>query len=62
MKLCSICDINRSIIKRPKTGQKVCKECFFLAFETEIHNTIQHHQLFKRGDQTILGASGGKGI
>ncbi|KAG0150313.1 hypothetical protein CROQUDRAFT_652505 [Cronartium quercuum f. sp. fusiforme G11] len=30
----------RAIIKRPKTAQAVCRECFYLIFETEIHNTI----------------------
>lgn len=30
----------RAIIKRPKTAQAVCRECFYLIFETEIHHTI----------------------
>ncbi|MBW0475333.1 hypothetical protein O181_015048 [Austropuccinia psidii MF-1] len=30
----------RAIIKRPKTGQAICRECFYLIFETEIHHTI----------------------
>lgn len=31
---------NRAILRRPKTLQPVCKDCFFLVFETEIHHTI----------------------
>lgn len=58
---CALCDDARAILKRPKTGQQICKECFFYVFETEVHNTIQEAQLFKRGDRVAIGASGGKG-
>ncbi|OJT09382.1 Cytoplasmic tRNA 2-thiolation protein 1 [Trametes pubescens] len=57
---CALCDDARAILKRPKTGQQICKECFFYVFETEVHNTIQESQLFKRGDRVAIGASGGK--
>ena len=60
MKLCQLCSQNRAMVKRPKTGQAVCKECFFLVFETEIHWTIQRGQLFQRGQKVAIGASGGK--
>ena len=46
--------------QRPKTGDALCKECFFWAFETEIHNTILKGSLFKRGDTVAVAASGGK--
>ncbi|XP_034182655.1 cytosolic thiouridylase subunit 1 [Osmia lignaria lignaria] len=49
-----------AILKRPKTGHALCKECFFLAFENEIHNTIVEGKLFKLGDKVAIGASGGK--
>lgn len=48
-------------MKRPKTGQQICKDCFFYVFETEVHNTITEASLFKRGDKVAIGASGGKG-
>lgn len=48
------------VLQRPKTGDPLCKECFFLAFETEIHNTIQQNELFKPGNQVAIAASGGK--
>jgi len=60
-KLCALCDKSRAILKRPKTGQQICKECFFYVFETEVHNTITQAQLFKPGDRVAIGASGGKG-
>ncbi|KAG0265834.1 cytosolic thiouridylase subunit Ctu1 [Mortierella polycephala] len=57
---CNLCQSVRAILKRPKTGQQLCKECFFHVFETEIHNTIVDNKLFKRGDRIAIGASGGK--
>lgn len=38
----------------------MCKECFFIAFENEIHNTITSCNLFKRGNKVAVAASGGK--
>lgn len=50
----------RAVLKRPKTGDALCKECFYWAFETEIHFTIVKAKLFKKGDYVAIGASGGK--
>lgn len=58
---CNLCQSVRAILKRPKTGQQLCKECFFHVFETEIHNTITDNKLFSRGNRVAIGASGGKG-
>ncbi|XP_015586157.1 cytoplasmic tRNA 2-thiolation protein 1 [Cephus cinctus] len=58
--LCSAKCGNNAILKRPKTGDALCKECFYWAFETEIHNTIDNGKLFKSGDKVAIGASGGK--
>jgi cytoplasmic tRNA 2-thiolation protein 1 len=49
------------MVKRPKTGQQICRDCFFYVFETEVHNTITQSNLFKPGDRVAIGASGGKG-
>lgn len=38
--LCPASSPARALLRRPKTLQPVCKECFYLVFETEIHNTI----------------------
>jgi len=40
----------------------MCRECFFAAFEDEVHQTITNAQLFKDGDKVAVGASGGKGL
>lgn len=39
----------------------MCKECFYFAFEEEIHYTIESAELFKPGETVAIGASGGKG-
>ncbi|WFD00646.1 cytosolic thiouridylase subunit Ctu1 [Malassezia yamatoensis] len=59
-RLCVLCGDARAVLRRPKTGQMVCKECFYVVFETEVHNTIVEARLFQRGDRVAIGASGGK--
>ncbi|KAI9449637.1 hypothetical protein BJY52DRAFT_1306732 [Lactarius psammicola] len=59
-KSCALCQNAKAILRRPKTGQQICKECFFRVFETEVHNTITEARLFKPGDSVAIGASGGK--
>ncbi|KAG8971985.1 nucleotidyltransferase [Tulasnella sp. 427] len=59
-KQCALCNKERAILRRPKTGQQICKECFFYVFETEVHNTITTAKLFRSGDRVAIGASGGK--
>ncbi|XP_053625539.1 cytoplasmic tRNA 2-thiolation protein 1 isoform X1 [Plodia interpunctella] len=49
-----------AVLKRPKTGDALCKDCFYWAFETEIHYTITKSELFNRGDSVAVAASGGK--
>ena len=46
--------------QRPKTGCKVCKECFISRFEEEVHHTIITNKIFERGETVAIGASGGK--
>ncbi|XP_064615086.1 cytoplasmic tRNA 2-thiolation protein 1-like isoform X2 [Liolophura sinensis] len=38
----------------------MCKDCFYHAFEEEIHHTIVTGNLFTRGEVVAVGASGGK--
>ncbi|KAI5894445.1 uncharacterized protein SCHCODRAFT_02624691 [Schizophyllum commune H4-8] len=59
-KSCALCKAAKAILRRPKTGQQICKDCFFYVFETEVHNTIVDARLFQRGDRVAIGASGGK--
>lgn len=58
--LCELCHGRKAVMKRPKNLQKLCKECFYHIFETEIHNTITDAHLFEKGDVVAIGASGGK--
>lgn len=46
---------------RKEQGDALCKECFFLCFETEIHETVVRGGLFRPGMKVAIGASGGKG-
>lgn len=47
-------------LQRPKTGDALCKNCFFNAFELEIHETITKSKLFQPGEKVAIAASGGK--
>eukprot|EP01087_Luapelamoeba_hula_P012423 TRINITY_DN3462_c0_g2_i1.p1 TRINITY_DN3462_c0_g2~~TRINITY_DN3462_c0_g2_i1.p1 ORF type:complete len:421 (+),score=78.13 TRINITY_DN3462_c0_g2_i1:3-1265(+) len=57
---CGACRTARAALKRPKTGDMICKECFFAVFEKEVHCTIVDNHLFDRGERVAIGASGGK--
>ncbi len=58
--LCAVCSKNNAVLKRPKTGQVICKECFYKVFEDEVHRTIITNKLFSAGETIAIGASGGK--
>lgn len=57
---CSICKDRRAALKRPKTLEQICRECFYVVFEEEVHTVIVENQLFKAGERIAIGASGGK--
>lgn len=57
---CSICKQARAALKRPKTLEQICRECFYSVFEEEVHRVIVENQLFRRGERVAIGASGGK--
>ncbi|KAK0548529.1 cytosolic thiouridylase subunit Ctu1 [Tilletia horrida] len=59
-RLCARCGTARAVLKRPKTGDKICQSCFYYIFEEEVHNTIVSNNLFDRGERVAIGASGGK--
>lgn len=59
-RFCTVCNARRAALKRPKTLEQICKECFYAVFEDEIHRVIVDNHLFKRGERVAIGASGGK--
>ncbi|XP_008781246.1 cytoplasmic tRNA 2-thiolation protein 1 isoform X1 [Phoenix dactylifera] len=59
-RLCSICNQKKPALKRPKTLEQICRECFYSVFEEEIHNVIVDNHLFKPGERIAVAASGGK--
>lgn len=56
---CGRCGL-KGFIKRPKTGDVLCKNCFSWCFEEEVHWVIVTTGLFERGDRVAIGVSGGK--
>lgn len=56
---CCKCDRN-AVLKRPKNGEALCRECFYVVFENEVHQTIVSNGLFKAGEKVAIAASGGK--
>ncbi|XP_064972146.1 cytoplasmic tRNA 2-thiolation protein 1 isoform X1 [Musa acuminata AAA Group] len=59
-RLCSTCNQRKAALKRPKTLEQICRECFYSIFEDEIHNVIMDNNLFKPGERVAVAASGGK--
>ncbi|KAL6912086.1 hypothetical protein ACP4OV_000891 [Aristida adscensionis] len=57
---CVRCGERKAALKRPKTLEQICRECFYIVFEDEIHQTIVDNTLFKAGERVAIGASGGK--
>ena len=60
MAICDVCQLSRAMLVRPKTKQKICKECFYSVLELQVHETITKNNLFKRHERVAIGASGGK--
>nr|XP_056702394.1 cytoplasmic tRNA 2-thiolation protein 1 [Euleptes europaea] len=57
---CQGCGSGRAALRRPKTGQALCRGCFAAAFEAEAHGAIVAARLFRAGETVAVGASGGK--
>jgi len=58
--MCETCGESRAMLRRPKTFEALCRECFYTALEEEVHCTIISNKLFTRGERVALAASGGK--
>ncbi|KRX09620.1 hypothetical protein PPERSA_09290 [Pseudocohnilembus persalinus] len=59
-KNCQTCLTKKAFIVRPKTGKLICQECFYTAFEEEIHHAVTTNNVFKKGEKIAICASGGK--
>ncbi|CEQ42332.1 SPOSA6832_04148 [Sporobolomyces salmonicolor] len=62
---CTLClpsQPRRAILRRPKTLQPVCKECFFEVFETEIHHTILRYGQAESTSSASKGKGKGKNV
>eukprot|EP00878_Enallax_costatus_P009892 GHUV01010329.1.p1 GENE.GHUV01010329.1~~GHUV01010329.1.p1 ORF type:complete len:379 (+),score=98.89 GHUV01010329.1:740-1876(+) len=58
-KQCARCS-SRAALRRPKTLEQLCKECFYQCLEDEVHQTITSNGLFNPGERVAVAASGGK--
>ncbi|XP_042296841.1 cytoplasmic tRNA 2-thiolation protein 1 [Sceloporus undulatus] len=58
--LCSGCGVRRASLRRPRSGEALCRECFVAAFEAEAHVGIASARLFESGETVAIAASGGK--
>ncbi|CAE6916734.1 ctu1, partial [Symbiodinium sp. KB8] len=52
--MCERCRDVAAVLRRPRTGEKVCKSCFCAVFEEEAHHTISRHGMFHRGQRVAL--------
>jgi hypothetical protein len=59
---CSACHVRYPQIRRSATRLPYCKECFYDAFEMDVHTTIMEQKLFTPGDRVAIAISGGKGF
>ncbi|KAF9764216.1 Cytoplasmic tRNA 2-thiolation protein 1 [Nosema granulosis] len=57
---CENCHRGRAIVLRSENRKRVCKDCFFLLFEEDVHRTIVDTNMFLRGQTIGVGISGGK--
>ncbi|KAM0674406.1 cytosolic thiouridylase subunit Ctu1 [Gurleya vavrai] len=57
---CNICNIKHAILIRPRDKSKLCKDCFLLSFENEVHKTIIDNNLFIKNENIAVAISGGK--
>ncbi|XP_066494894.1 cytoplasmic tRNA 2-thiolation protein 1 [Tiliqua scincoides] len=57
---CGRCGEARAALRRPRTGEALCRGCFAAAFEAEAHGSIAAAGLFRPGETVAVAASGGK--
>ncbi|KAI5180735.1 cytoplasmic tRNA 2-thiolation protein 1 [Nematocida sp. AWRm80] len=57
---CEICLLAPAVTIRPSNRMKLCKDCFTLEIENEVHKTIKETNMFKGIATLVIGVSGGK--
>ena len=57
---CSKCGNPKVIIKKPQSGQLLCKDCFIESIEKKVIQTIKKEKLLDKGDKVLVALSGGK--
>ncbi|KAF7457184.1 Cytoplasmic tRNA 2-thiolation protein 1 [Cryptosporidium felis] len=57
---CYYCGGGRVVMKRCRTGNLSCQDCFITNFEEEVHEYITSNRMFERGNKVGVCISGGK--
>ena len=57
---CTKCGNPKVIIKKPQSGQMLCKDCFIDSIEKKAIQTIRKEKLLDKGDKVLVALSGGK--
>ena len=57
---CSKCGNSQVIIKKPQSGQYLCKDCFIDSIEKKVIKTTKKEKLLDKGDKVLVALSGGK--
>lgn len=60
MQSCTKCGNPNVIIKKPASGQALCKDCFIESIEKKVRQTIKKENFLERGDKVLVALSGGK--
>ena len=60
MESCTKCGKPNVIIKRPASGQALCKDCFIESIEKKVKQTIKKENFLEKGDKVLVALSGGK--
>lgn len=60
MQSCTKCGNPKIIIKKPASGQALCKDCFIESIEKKVRQTIKRENFIDRGDKVLVALSGGK--
>lgn len=60
MNSCDKCGNSHIIIKRKRSGQSLCRECFIESVNEKVLKDIRKYKLIEKGDKVLMALSGGK--
>lgn len=60
MNTCSKCGNQQIIIRRKRSGQSLCQECFIESINEKVLKDTRKYKLLDKGDKVLMALSGGK--